>query len=257
MRVADNTIRSAFRYHNIVYASLRGWSVSEIVRLWRNGQHAFGPEANPAAFEQVYDALRKGWQVFRPIAYVDIPTVGQVYGVLSQLDDRFRTLSLSQLSYADVPALWSLLSQAGAIKRDKYKRPSLMAVSKFMHFWNPRLFVIVDDEVMGRFVFKHTWLNNAIQVFGENVDSYYPEQELAGQFFASYGLRYLDFLAWSSRLLQDNPSIESLFAQYVLKHANGEEPPEGFEDFEGAAIEWLLLGLVELPPAGVELDTVQ
>ena len=65
---------------------------------------------------------------------------------------------------------------------------------------------------------------------------------------------YLDLLFWASALLRDNPAIRTAFAGQVREHAGGEELPSGLEDFEASAVEWLLLGLVELPPDGTMID---
>jgi hypothetical protein len=37
-----------------------------------------------------------------------------------------------------------------------------MAISKFLHFWNPRLFIIVDGAEMEQFVFGHRWLRDEL-----------------------------------------------------------------------------------------------
>ena len=54
-------------------------------------------------------------------------------------------------------------------------------------------------------------------------------------------------------VMQMNPSILTTFAERLEKIPSKHPGLQGFKDFEGAAFEWFLRGLVELPPAGVRL----
>jgi hypothetical protein len=63
---------------------------------------------------------------------------------------------------------------------------------------------------------------------------------------------YLAVLVWGGRVLRDNPGVCSAFANYVERNCKG--PVVKLREYEGAALEWLLLGLVELPPAGLTID---
>ena len=52
-------------------------------------------------------------------------------------------------------------------------------------------------------------------------------------------------------MVRDNPHVPQVFAEHVQSHAARETLPADLERYEAAAVEWLLLGLVELPPDGV------
>ncbi|HED53172.1 MAG TPA: hypothetical protein ENJ00_03105 [Phycisphaerales bacterium] len=66
-------------------------------------------------------------------------------------------------------------------------------------------------------------------------------------------LSYMAVLTWAGGVFRQNPAITPLFAEYVrgVEHDRPIDFP--LDDYEAAAVEWLLLGLAELPPPGVEL----
>ena len=65
-------------------------------------------------------------------------------------------------------------------------------------------------------------------------------------------LTYLAILRWSADLIRTNPDILAEFANHVRNYATG-EIDFALEPLEAVAVEWLLMGLVSLPPAGVIL----
>ena len=67
-------------------------------------------------------------------------------------------------------------------------------------------------------------------------------------------LGYLAVLTWASDLLRQNPDITPLFSEYVRSSKHDQSIDFPLDEYESAAVEWLLLGLAEIPPAGVELD---
>jgi hypothetical protein len=124
-------------------------------------------------------------------------------------------------------------------------------MSKFLHFWNPRLFIIVDFGVIWGFVLRHSWLWNEVKTVRSKVEARLPGRRPDPSDKVCDALTYLSILLWAAELVGDNPQITSNFADYVGRHAAGHGLP--LAEYEGAAVEWFLLGLVELPPAGVNL----
>jgi hypothetical protein len=253
VRIADATVEAAFRRHRALYVEQLRWSVRGYAALWSLGAQAFAGNGDREAFENLYRAMI-GWLVFRGPAGPRMPAA-EVFEVLTEIGRRFprlRKLSLAELATADAPDLRQALVLAGAIKRNK-SGPSLVAVSKFLHFWNPRLFMIVDDQEIGARVLGRRWLRPLVLAVQDGIESAYgkfdPQNEPA-----SYGLSYASILLWASRLVQSNPGILSPLEGYVRQQAEGLALPGDYASFAGAAVEWFLLGLSELPPAGVDIS---
>ena len=59
-------------------------------------------------------------------------------------------------------------------------------------------------------------------------------------------------MVWSGRVLQANPGISAAFDSHIRAYAKL-AVPEDIGTYDAAAMEWLLLGLVELPPEGVTI----
>ena len=130
----------------------------------------------------------------------------------------------------------------GALKDIKQLKegPSLVAISKFLHFWNPRLFVIFDSEVVENWVFRHKYL--ADQLNSEPVKSMLDQLNLNNN---SRLTKYFKALVFASDLISNYPHILETFASKVHNDIG---------TYEATAAEWFLLGLVELPPAGIEVS---
>ncbi|MGD1021096.1 MAG: hypothetical protein ABSA12_17460, partial [Verrucomicrobiia bacterium] len=62
---------------------------------------------------------------------------------------------------------------------------------------------------------------------------------------------YVAILVWAAKLLRMNPTIIAEFEKYVRLTAKGMPVPAKIVDYEAPALEWFLLGVVELPPCGV------
>jgi len=158
MRLTEEAITAAFDQHHRVYAQGKRWSIGHQIDLYNAAKDAFlaGTEEPPGGFTKVYKALRGGWQVFRT-PKGKAPEAEDVYGELLKMEDRFRTRHLSGLTEQDILPLWDSLRSVEGIKVND-DGPSVVAISKFLHFWNPRLFVIVDSAVMWEWVLRHRWI---------------------------------------------------------------------------------------------------
>ena len=247
MKVSDSLINAAFGQHRRRYATEAAWDVTYHVKLWSGAQSAFGTGGHDA-FNNLYSELRANWQVFR--GGTSHWEVDQAFDAFCNLDATFRSKRLSDLGLGDVPSLWALLQSVEPIKVLKYG-PSVVAISKFLHFWNPRLFMIVDDGVIWKWVFAHRWIWNDLLLVRNEID-----QLLGGvpkrPDVSCDNSTYLAILVWCSRLLRENPMIVTSFAAYVLSHVHQADAPADLPGYESAAVEWFLLGVVEVPPAGIE-----
>lgn len=247
MRIEPETVELAFRKHQSIYAAARAWSIPYHIRCWMWAREAFEQNAVPR-FGLVFEELRKHWKVFRGANRTHWDAA-QTYEVLQGLNQAVGAKRLDTLADEDLPALWQSVQAMAGIKTTKHG-PSVVAISKFLHFWNPRLFVIVDHEVIWRWVLSHSWLKEQLRASKGAVKRALPELGLRDNL--SYDLpTYLTVLLWAAELIRENPEITPSFAEYVRVHAEGEPTPPDLERYHAPAVEWLLLGLVELPPAGV------
>lgn len=248
MNVELQTIQAAFEKHRQRYdQDGRGWSNPDHVKMWDLASRAFdGPSFQD--FDKLYAKLRGKWQVFRG----GIPSwdAQQVFDALHGCDPAFRQKRLSSVSEDDTIALWRLLQAVQGLKKNK-SGPSVVAISKFLHFWNPRLFVIVDSGVMWNWVLSHAWLWQEVEDVRRRTDRRIFGKIKRHATKACDLSTYVAILNWAAEVIRLNPSVLTEFNLYVRRTAGETAIPPDLAHYEAVAVEWFLLGLVELPPAGV------
>jgi hypothetical protein len=251
MDIDIDVIPQAFELNDEIYVKEMGWPVRDIAEIWEWGHRAYAGAGDEAASNKLYEILKNKWQVFRGKSKAPAP--GYVYELMMGLARNcapIRDISLSKLRPEHLPQLRKVLMKASTIKTNK-SGPSLMAASKFLHCWNPRLFVIVDGYVMESHVLRHHWVAREIKsALGAFTQA--PSVASGPEILRTEGgLPYLAVLLWGSEVMKKNPSILATFTERLKKALSSDSDPRGYEDFEGAAFEWFLRGLVELPPAGI------
>lgn len=250
MKIELSTIDAAFDMHHKHYASGRkAWDIRHHVDCWRRAEKAFGRKSFEQ-FNELYEELRRKWQVFRGTDGRPW-SAEETFDHLKALDALYGRKRLSECLLDDSGGIWRLLEATANIKPNKHG-PSIVAMSKFLHFWNPRLFVIVDSGVIWGSVLEHWWLWDEVEKVRSEVESRLPGKRTDTSDKVCDALTYLSILLWAAKLVGDNPQIPSGFAEYVGRYADGHGL--SLAEYEGAAVEWFLLGLVELPPAGVTIS---
>ncbi|MCH8151412.1 MAG: hypothetical protein IH830_03450 [Planctomycetes bacterium] len=254
MQLPQATIQDAFRMHGDVYAATKGWGIPYHIECWVRSKTAFD-ENSPADFKWLYFQLKNHWHVFR--GAIGAPwEPKRIFDHLRSQNERLRNLRLSEMNDDDLADCWQIIESISDIKPMKYA-PSVVAISKFLHFWNPRLFVIVDHAIIWSWVFAHRWLKRQIEETRARIESLLPDARCSDAAPACDLLSYLAVLSWSAHVVKGNPTIASAFTEHVRAHATDVPIELPIETYEAAAIEWLLLGLVELPPSGVALTSVE
>ena len=251
MHLSRAAVKAAFEKHGTRYGGDR--VVGSYAACWADAHEAFENGSRPA-FERLYGELRSRWQVFRSRTWNPAPAT-RVERILRGLPPSLRRLRLSDLADArprHLAAVWKAMGTVGVIKRTG-DGPSLVAITKFLHFWNPRLFVIADRELVWNWVFGHSWLAEQVDRRRAALAGRLPRTIAADPLNGTELGRYLAVLAWGARVMRDNPGIMPAFLGHVRRHTSEPVPPRVGE-YEAAALEWLLLGLVDQPPAGVTLD---
>lgn len=248
MKLEPSTIQAAFDMHHQRYGSRpRAWDIPYHVDCWRQADEAFGKKSFDQ-FNQIYEELRRKWQVFRG-ADGQPWTATEAFDRFVALDAVYGKKRLSECLLDDSDGIWRVLEGIEGIKPNKHG-PSIVAMSKFLHFWNPRLFVIVDNGVIWQSVLSHWWLWEEVVKVRSKVEARLPGKRTDASDAVCDMVTYVSILLWAAELVRANPQISSGFADYVGRHADGNRLP--LAEYEGAAVEWFLLGLVELPPAGVK-----
>ena len=202
---------------------------------------AFGGHGGLNEFGKVYKGLRK-WKLFRR---GQVKPVEWVFERLAGLAAGLRERRLSGLDTDDWARVCEVIWLLREVKDTEH--PSVMAISKFLHFWNPRLFVICDQAEVEGFVFGHHWLK--AQLNAVDVDHYVGNAEVGQE---AGLLRYVSVLALASEFVTAN-NILPEFGRAVRLLAPGAAIPADIDTYEATAVEWCLVGLAEMPPAGAEL----
>ncbi|HEV8605538.1 MAG TPA: hypothetical protein VGQ99_09245 [Tepidisphaeraceae bacterium] len=248
MTVTLPTIRAALVEHHRRYKSRRGWSIEYHVECWQDGIRAC-ESCTLSDYKIVYLHLRNKWRAFRPIT----PHQWGPERILAELnvcDGDFKSRNLSSIREHDVPALSEMLTRLGQMKKNK-RGPSVVALSKVLHFWNPRLFVIVDDLIMWKWVFGHWWLREPVDEIRKRLTAILPIRGKSDDPSCDLS-SYVAILLWTSELARKNQALTTEFANYVRKYSKRDVTPIPLEVYEAAAVEWFLLGAVELIPNGIE-----
>ncbi len=148
---------------------------------------------------------------------------------------------------------FAMANNVADIKRVK-GQPSLMAISKVLHFFKPRLFVIVDRAMVWGWVLMHDWIWRPMEATRERVDKLTGCNAEERDDSACDVASYVTVLISCGQLLRDNPRVMAQFAKFLRsKTTTTAVLLPDLETYAAAAVEWLLLGLVELPPAGVSI----
>ncbi|MGB2753533.1 MAG: hypothetical protein WBD75_00830 [Phycisphaerae bacterium] len=213
------------------------------LKMYQAATKAFQGDGSLPDFNTVYKGLRK-WKVFRA-GSVQAPEV--IHANLMASDQDMRGKRLSELGPEEWPSVWKVMLRLKDVKQIK-RGPSLMAISKFLHFWNPRLFIIFDREAVEQGVFGRKLFLNHL-----------PK---AGMVTLQYGIgtgahprlgKYLRALVFASEFVKCNPGVLPEFARTVRALGVEGDVPADIETYEATAVEWCLIGLAEMPPSGVEV----
>jgi hypothetical protein len=254
MRISEDTVDRAFAafHKRYVDKESRAWDLNHHGRLWADARASVESANDDEGFVRTLVELRSHWQLARGRGseMMEFPSV---LPMLRKHASSTVNRPLSSLVHEDARGLLRIIDDVSHIKRVQGK-PSLMAISKVLHFFNPRLFVIVDRGMMWDWALSHTWIWEPMESVRVRVDRAIGCESDARDDSACDSASYVAILIACAELLRQNPHIQPQFALFLRGHTNAEARlPHDLERYEAAAVEWLLLGLVELPPAGVAL----
>ena len=231
IRFTESVIEAAFRARQAAYPK---WNADLYLPVWKLASSAFDErQPSKTAFDGLYSELKGKWQVFRNLGIGTALNADEAWKMLSEMPQRARRLCLSELGAEHEDVVREAVDKARSIKTGR-QGASLVAMTKFLHFWNPRLFVIIDREVMANNVLRRLWLKQTL-----------PAD------FAADADHYVELLQWAAAIVRGNPAILPAFSRHIRSFVDLRSLPEGWETYEATAVEWFLEGVVELQPDGV------
>lgn len=228
----------------------KSWSIAESkLSLYRHSVTAFASTADESTkrsrHETVFGHLRSWWGVGRNGTLWNAATAFDVLTNRCQACSRGNGLDLTTLgdrpSQQDVLACLSAMRGLKRLSSGKYP---VMAVSKNLHFFNPSLFVIYDNDVVLKKVYRG---------FRKDWNSFYdgitadPGDECI-RF-------YLAYLLWASHMIRNaHPALMEDFAAWFIETVSEEESAENFRDelrmSYATAFEFIVIGAASLEADG-------
>jgi hypothetical protein len=199
--------------------------------LYEASQRAFDPSSSGdeafRAFEEIYKELKgPNWQVFRSSKKnVNYWKSRQVFEAIRREFSEFSWRgSVNLLNFPQSGTglrMESGLASMRAIKPNKHY--PLMTVSKFLHFYNPGLFPIYDNAVIGEKVFSRFRDDFRDFCLAANIPYEIAMKDDAGKFLHYYTL-------WASSLLSAaHGSFMQVFADWLDKDPGSRSPERRFD----------------------------
>jgi len=234
-------------YRRITSGKGRGWWLSEKVRLYALAESAFDSDSpDSTAFAEIHRTLRGYWQVFRNgSGWPPRRILRVLMSEACQACSRTRLDLMALGRSSDLAPLWSCLVAMSGIKVLPRGNVSPMAVSKFLHFYNPRLFPIFDRAFVRNGVFpRYRRRINASREHWSRRTSLFEAHP-----FYRRGLgEYLHYVLWAADCVTrvDVAETMSVFVQCyrtMLAHeGRGRGVPADLETYYATAFECALIG---------------
>jgi hypothetical protein len=217
-----------------------GWPLTHKLDLYNRAKVAFGAGKESQAerreaFEEIYENLRRFWQVFRPGG--SHWTSAQIFEALVATMapySRVAGATLLRLEPTGHDALITALERLRPLKT-MISYPG-MAVSKFLHFFNPSLFPIYDNRVIE---------NGALKRFKLDYETFLSSSSLTSSRYRDvYLLRYS---AWArSLILAGGSGLMTLFAKWFCEQVSGHPDPQtvcaDVNQYYATAYEFIVVG---------------
>ena len=249
MSLADyfrrDMVATALEHCELVLNRLK-WTMKERKWPYKCAHKAFDgqndPEGRSSSFADVYGELRgRNWQVFR--GGVKNWTVDETFTALLVCESdcgRGKRLVLADLGDGDLPdCLMRCLDRMRGVKTNPNRNTPIMAMSKFLHFFNPRLFPIYDNAVIEGLVLR-TFRSDLL--IPELAEKWQADQEMR---------RYCGYLMLAGRVMgQDPDAVMEEFAQWFERRIQIENTsyPDYLDvnTYHAAAFEYIAIGAYEM-----------
>jgi hypothetical protein len=233
MRIAPKAVDQAFEafHRRYVDKATRAWDLDHHGRLWAQARASVESKSDDSGFVETLGELRSHWQIARGRGSKMLESE-KVLPLLRQKAAKAMTGRLSQIKEKDARWLYQLVGDVAAIKQVNGE-VSLMAVSKVLHFFNPRLFVIVDRAMVWDWTLAHNWIWEPMRQVRERVDRATGFDPATRDDMACDAGSYAAILIACGQLLRDNPHIGKRFAGFLHRKTTSEASlPSDLETYE-------------------------
>ena len=143
------------------FAKQNNWIISERAELYSIANVAFGDPPCFDDFDQIYTWLVKYWKIGRNGILWDAHKVFDTLVSECSISSRQTNISLmggnSERSNAMAQAIHALSDVKRSLSGANLREYPHMPASKFLHFYNPSLYPIYDNDVIWKFVLKGTF----------------------------------------------------------------------------------------------------
>jgi hypothetical protein len=229
----------------------KAWSIAESkLDVYRRAIIAFAADADEptkkSSHATVFGHLRRWYGVGRNGMLWDSATVLSVLTNECQPCSRSNGVTLRSLeSTPNQQAVVECLDRMRDLKRLRTRTFPIMAVAKTLHFFNPRLFAIYDNDIV---------LKKVYRVFKSDWDSCYDK---IGADVTDEGIEfYLAYLLWGGSMIRSaHPTLMEDFADWFIQSVSEERNAEDFRDelrsYYATAFEFIIIGAAYLEAAAV------
>ncbi len=235
------------RYALFTTTKKRDWSISEKLDLYRAAVQAFDSAADERSrrrhFDRIYRDLKRWWGIARNGSLAAPETI---FALLT--DECGACSRISGMTLMDVQnrcnqaAVVECLRKVRVFKKLKSDDYPVMAVSKFLHFFNPRLFVIWDRAVV---------LEKVYGVFRRDWDSSYRDIKVPTD--DNWMKFYLAYLLWAGKAIHAHGLMDG-FATWFVEAVSSEPEAEDFRQelkhYYATAFEFIAIGSALLENKG-------
>ena len=197
--------------------------VTHKLDLYNAGKAAFGGAGGEAArreaFRGIYENLRRYWQIFRDSkSYWNADQIFDALASEFQPYSRADGATLSGLGGDDRVGLLKALRALRDLKSGRYY--PTMAVSKFLHFFNPMLFPIYDNAIIQ---------DEIIGPGGRFHDEYWSFARQSGlDHLDKNNDFYLRYVAWGRSLIRpESERVMPVFAEWFREEVRRPPRPSG------------------------------
>lgn len=234
------------RYAEFTTARNRDWSIGESkLDMYRLAKRAFDGKSEEncrrGEFDKIYGNLKSWWRISRN---GNLASAEMTFALLSKecLDcSRSKGLTLMNLREASSQQIVvDCLREVRELKKLKSGAFPVMAVSKFLHFFNPKLFVIWDREIIyGEVypVFRQDW-NAAYRDIKVGTDDEWMKF-------------YLAYLLWAGKSVQECSQksmqcFSNWFVDIVSSGRDAEDFRRELQTYYATAFEFVAIGAAYL-----------
>ncbi len=230
------------------FAGVKGWTIGEKMEMYKASREAFDPsvpyeQAFKTFREKIYKKLSQ-WQWYRPYSLGECWDPQKIFQTTRTEFAQFAwggPIVLSNfMGSSKLEALVASLLTMREIKPNT-DYPT-MAVSKFLHPYNPALFLIYDTDVIWKKVLA-TCFRTEFDQFCSMSSLPYSATKDSAELLRSY-------MCWAGSLVASAPNFMDIFADWLGKQPGGEasKTKRKFEasSLYSTAFEFTIIGAAKL-----------